>query len=249
MRSHQGYVRSGLAAQNLAPRPARFAFLLLLAASVQPLNALQAGANPAQGNPEDAAQASTAAPAALTPIQPAVPFWANQGRISYGVSVADQYQNPIPPNGSHINLLYLQPELHVILGDFQRSPVSRIEWLSAGALGGATHPGGRLIGYSLLFRLEGRAHRNTLPIMDFGAGVNDTTLNQRAYEIAGPLQFTPQGGFGIEHFFSPQHAVVVECRYLHMSNAGIQEPNHGFNTIGLTVGFRWLRRPRGSSWR
>ena len=185
--------------------------------------------------------------ARATPV--AAPFWANGGRISYGLQVADQYQSPIPPNGSHINLLYLQPQLHVILADFGRSPVGRIEWLSEGAIGGATHPGGRLLGYSLLFRLEGRAYRNTLPFMDFGAGVNDTTINRHAFEIAGNLQFTPQGGFGIEHFFSPQRAVVIECRYLHMSNAGIEEPNHGFNTVGVSVGFRWLRRPRGPSWR
>lgn len=229
------------------------ALLILFAASGCNLGAWQLPQTPA-GDASSEAQASGAAQAAqpgppASPQTVAAPYWANEGRISYGVQAADQYQNPIPPNGSHINLVYLQPQLHVILGDFQRSPVMRIEWLSEGALGGATHPGGRLIGYSLLFRLEGRAHRNTLPIMDFGAGVNDTTINNKAYEIAGNLQFTPQGGFGIEHFFGPQHAIVIECRYLHMSNAGIQEPNHGFNTIGITVGFRWLRRPHGAAWR
>jgi hypothetical protein len=39
---------------------------------------------------------------------------------------------------------------------------------------------------------------------------------------------------------------VFEYRYVHMSNAGIEQPNEGYNASMLTVGFRWLRRPRVS---
>jgi hypothetical protein len=53
-----------------------------------------------------------------------------------------------------------------------------------------------------------------------------------------------QGGVGIQYFFRPQRAFVVEYRYLHMSNASLEAPNPGFNASMLTLGFRWLRRPR-----
>jgi hypothetical protein len=40
----------------------------------------------------------------------------------------------------------------------------------------------------------------------------------------------------------PGRAIVFEYRYFHMSNAGIQEPNHGFNGSMASIGFRWLLR-------
>ncbi|HUI43014.1 MAG TPA: acyloxyacyl hydrolase [Terriglobia bacterium] len=180
---------------------------------------------------------------------PQAPFWANNGRISYGLQGAFGFQTPVPPRGEHIKLLYAQPQLEVNLLRFNRGPVGRFDWLSEGLVGGAVSPAARIIGYSLLFRLEGRTRGNTKPILDFGAGVNNTTLDQHAYELTGGLQFTPQGGLGIEHYFSPQHAIVFEYRFFHMSNNGIREPNHGFNAAVFSVGFRWLRRPTGPKWR
>lgn len=171
-----------------------------------------------------------------------LPLWTNEGRLNFGFQAAYGIQNPIPPNGSHINLVYSQPQLGVILRNFQRSPVSRLELLNEGMLGAGVHPRGRLLGYALLFRLEGRPHHNTTPLLDWGAGILNTTLNQRAYELAGGLQFSPQAGLGFEHYFSPQRAFVLEYRFLHMSNAGLREPNHGFNAAVLTIGFRWTRK-------
>jgi len=92
--------------------------------------------------------------------------------------------------------------------------------------------------------LEGRKRGNTKPLLDWGAGIVDTTVDQHAYELSVNLQFTPQVGIGFERFFSPQRAFVVEYRFLHMSNAGTLEPNRGVHSSVLTVGFRWLRRPR-----
>jgi hypothetical protein len=113
--------------------------------------------------------------------------------------------------------------------------------------GGAVHPGGRILGYTLLFELEGRTRGNTKPLLEWGAGIVNTTINQHAYELSGHLQFTPQAGIGIEHFFSPQRAFVLEYRFLHMSDAGIAEPNHGFHSSVLTIGFRWFKRPGGAA--
>ena len=82
-----------------------------------------------------------------------------------------------------------------------------------------------------------------MPFLNLGAGVMHTTLTTRVPEVSGKLQFMPQAGVGIQHFFSPQHALVIEYRYFHMSNAGITPPNRGFNGSMVSIGFRWLRRP------
>ena len=180
----------------------------------------------------------------------ASPLWANRGRWTFGAQVGLALENAIPRNISHVNLFIIQPQLGFIVRDFdaRRFPVRRFEIINEGILGNAIHPGGRLTGYALLFRLDGKNHRRIVPFMDAGAGVQSTNLNTRAPELSGKFQFSPQGGFGVQYFFNPQRAFILEYRYMHMSNAGIEEPNHGFNACMLSIGFRWLRRPRPMAW-
>jgi len=184
------------------------------------------------------AQANLASPSAPAP------FWANRGHWNFGFQVGYAVENAIPRNISHINLLIAQPQLGLIVRDFQRGPVRRFEILNEGILGNSVHPGGHLLGNSLLFRFDGKPYKRIVPFLDMGAGVLHTTLDTRAPELSGHLQFLPQAGLGIQYFFSPQRAVVFEYRYVHMSNAGIEQPNEGYNASMLTIGFRWLRRPR-----
>ncbi|HEV2351932.1 MAG TPA: acyloxyacyl hydrolase [Terriglobia bacterium] len=143
-----------------------------------------------------------------------------------------------------------QPSVGFTLKDFHTRgfPVSRFSVVSEGILGGSLHPGGHLIGHALLFRLDGQPTHHVVPFFDFGAGVLHTSLADRAPELSGSTQFNPQGGLGIQYFFNPQRAFVFEYRYMHMSNNGIQEPNHGFNSSMITIGFRWLRRPHPPGW-
>jgi hypothetical protein len=125
-----------------------------------------------------------------------------------------------------------------------RSLSSRTSPAGEGTLGYSPHPGGRLIGGLLVFRLNGRSFGHFVPFFDVGAGMLNTTLYQRAPELSGPTQFSPQGGFGIQYFLRPQRALVFEYRFLHLSNAYLQQPNIAFNSALFSVGFRWLRRPR-----
>lgn len=145
-------------------------------------------------------------------------------------------------------MLIAQPQIGYIASQARsnRSFVQRFEVVNEGIIGNAIHPGGRLLGYALLFRFEGKAYGRTVPFLDLGGGMQKTTLSNRAPEISGHFQFSPQGGFGIQHFIAPQRAIVLEYRYMHMSNAGITPPNHGFNASMLTLGFRWLRRPHAA---
>jgi len=173
-----------------------------------------------------------------------VPLWANRGPWNFGFHLGYAVENAIPRNISHVNLLIAQPQLGLIVRDFQRGPVRRFEILNEGILGNSVHPGGHVLGNSLLFRFDGKPYRCVVPFLDVGAGVLHTTLDTRAPELSGHLQFLPQAGLGIQYFFRPQRALVFEYRYVHMSNAGIEPPNEGFNASMLTIGFRWLRRPR-----
>jgi len=224
--------------KNQTKIPARFGSCLVvvcLAASIVTGPAARAQAQPEPSQLDAARQASSAEPP---------PHWANRGHWNFGLQVGYAVENAIPRNISHINLLIAQPQLSFIVRDFQRGPLRRFEILDEGILGNAVHPGGHLLGTSLLFRFDGKPYRHLMPFLDMGAGVLHTTLNTRAPELTGRLQFLPQAGLGIQYFFRPQRALVLEFRYLHMSNAGIEPPNEGFNASMLTIGFRWLRRPR-----
>ena len=185
----------------------------------------------------------TAPEAGRKPALESPEFWQNRGRWNFGFQVGYAVENAIPRNISHINLLVAQPQVGLIAHEFRRGPVSRFEILGEGILGNAVHPGGHLLGTSLFFRFDAKPHGRFVPFLDAGAGILHTTLSTRAPELSGNLQFLPQGGLGVHYFIRPQRALIFEYRYVHMSNAGIEPPNHGFNASMITIGFRWLRRP------
>ncbi len=191
------------------------------------------------------AQEGVPAAAPARPPDPAT-FWPNRGRWTFGFQLAYAVENDIPRNTSHINLLIAQPHVGLLVREFHRShfPVSRFGIVSEGIVGNSVHPGGSLLGHTLLFRFDGKPRGRVVPYFNMGAGILRTTLNTRAPELSGRVQFMPQSGLGIQYFFNPQRAVVFEYRYMHMSNAGIEPPNHGFNASMASVGFRWLLRPQ-----
>ena len=173
-------------------------------------------------------------------------FWTARRRLNLGLQVAYAIESNDPFRHSHINLLYAQPQLGIVVADFhaRRSPLSRFEIINEGVIGNSIHPEGRLTGYVLLVRLDGKPWGRTIPFLDLGAGALNTTLNLRAPELSGSTQFNPQAGVGIQYFFRPRWGFVLEYRFLHMSNNNIQAPNLGFNANMLSLGFRWMLRPR-----
>lgn len=185
---------------------------------------------------------ATAEPTRKSPTE-ALEFWRNRGRWTFGFQLGYAVENAIPQNISHINMLIAQPQAGLIVSEFRRGPFSRFEILNEGILGNAVHPGGHLLGTSLLMRFDTKPRGRFVPFLDAGAGILHTTLDTRAPELDGHLQFFPQAGLGIHYFVRPQRALIFEYRYVHMSNAGIEQPNRGFNANMITIGFRWLRRP------
>jgi len=219
---------------NLPP-PACSLFLLVLL--------LGHGSLPAQDSAPPSS--SDAAAKVLQPAPDTEQFWATRSRFNLGLQVAYARETDDPHRMAHISLLYAQPQLGIIVADFHapRFPLSRFEIVNEGLLGNAIHPGGRMTGYVLLFRLDGHLRGRTVPFLDLGAGVLNTNVNSRAPELSGHTQFNPQAGLGIQYFFRPQRAIVLEYRFLHVSNNNIQLPNLGFNANMLSLGFRWLLRP------
>jgi hypothetical protein len=215
-----------------------------LAALVVFIGLLGCGRLPAQ----ESAPLPNGAATTLQPSPDQNQFWTTHSRVNLGLQVAYAIENDDPFRKSHINLLYAQPQLGIVVADFhaRRLPLSRFEIVNEGVLGNSTHPGGRLTGYVLLFRLDGKPWGRTVPFFDMGVGVLNTTLNLRAPELSGSTQFNPQAGLGIQYFFRTQWAFVLEYRFLHMSNNNLQAPNLGFNANMLSLGFRWLRRPRSA---
>jgi len=83
------------------------------------------------------------------------PFCATSSRLSFGMQVAYSMQAPLPANGSHIDLLYAQPQVAVVLRNFAGSPFERIQLVNEGMLGAAVNPGGCVLGYTMLFAWKG----------------------------------------------------------------------------------------------
>jgi Lipid A 3-O-deacylase (PagL) len=180
--------------------------------------------------------------------KPNPPFWALERRFTVGFQFAYGLENNIPHNISHVNMLIAEPQVGVVVWDspHSRLPMNRFEIISEGLIGSAFHPGGHLLGDSLMFRFNFKPFHRNVPFFDAGIAALHTSLDNRAPEISGHTQFFSQGGIGIQHFIRPGRALVFEYRYFHMSNAGIQEPNHGFNGSMVSVGFRWLLRAHHS---
>ncbi len=187
-----------------------------------------------------AVQSSTSAPQA----SPSLPLWSLERRWTMGFQLTYGLENNIPRNISHVNMLIAAPQVGLVAWDspHSRLPMNRFEIMSEGILGSAFHPGGHLFGNTLMFRFGFKPIRRVVPFFDAGVGALHTTLDNQAPEISGHTQFLSQGGVGVQFFRRPGRAFVLEYRYFHMSNAGIQEPNHGFNGSMVSVGYRWFLR-------
>ncbi len=77
-----------------------------------------------------------------------------------------------------------------------------------------------------------------MPFVEFGAGVSATNIG--GCDLSGTFQFNLQPGVGIHYFLNDQTALTVQYHWLHFSNAGIREPNHGTNTQMFQVGMSWF---------
>jgi len=105
--------------------------------------------------------------------------------------------------------------------------------------GGQFKPNDRyFVGPTALIRYNFATRSHWMPFVDAGAGVSATNIE--GPDLTGTFQFNIQAGAGTHYFLSDRTALTVQYRWLHFSNAGIREPNHGTNTQMFHVGISWF---------
>jgi len=71
------------------------------------------------------------------------------------------------------------------------------------------------------------------PYLELGGGALFT--NHQVPIGTSAVNFTPSAALGM-HVLDEKFAFSVEVRYLHISNAGLSDPNPGINTVQVRVG-------------
>jgi lipid A 3-O-deacylase len=77
-----------------------------------------------------------------------------------------------------------------------------------------------------------------VPFIEGGAGVCGTDIGRP--DLSTTFEFNDQTGAGVHYFFRDNRSLTLQYRFVHFSNAGIVEPNHGFNTQLFMVGMNWF---------
>lgn len=73
-----------------------------------------------------------------------------------------------------------------------------------------------------------------IPFLDIGAGVTATGIGPP--DLSGTFQFNSQLTAGARWFLRDDFAMTGEVRLMHLSNAGIQQPNDGANNVLFMIG-------------
>ena len=105
--------------------------------------------------------------------------------------------------------------------------------------GGQFEPNGRyFVGLTPMLRYNFATGSRWVPFINAGGGVSCTNID--GPDLSGNFQFNVQVGAGTHYFLNKRTALTVEYRWLHFSNAGIREPNHGTNTQMFHIGVSWF---------
>ena len=91
-----------------------------------------------------------------------------------------------------------------------------------------------LVGLTPHLRYNFATGTRWIPFVDAGAGVTGTSIGTP--DLSGTFEFNLQGGGGIQWFVKDNMAISVEARYVHFSNAGIRDPDHGLNGVTGLIG-------------
>ena len=79
--------------------------------------------------------------------------------------------------------------------------------------------------------------RSVAPYFELGGGALFT--NTQVPAGTSRVNFTTSGALGL-HFLRSKDNLSAEVRFMHISNAGLANPNPGINTIQLRLGFGWF---------
>lgn len=91
-----------------------------------------------------------------------------------------------------------------------------------------------LVGINPLLRYNFVRGAPFVPFVEGGVGFNLTDIDEP--DLGGVWQFSPQAGMGLEWFIKDNVAMTLKYRFLHISNASIEEPNRGVNSSAILAG-------------
>jgi lipid A 3-O-deacylase len=106
-----------------------------------------------------------------------------------------------------------------------------------GELWGGTQRNGRrhaLFGLTPLLRYNFAARGRFVPFGDAGVGVAYSTIAGR--DLSNGFQFNLQAGVGTHYFLREDLALTLQYRWFHLSNAGLNRPNTGLNSLVVFAG-------------
>ncbi len=112
-----------------------------------------------------------------------------------------------------------------------------------GAAGAQVRPTTReFYGLTPMLRVGFPVGSRWVPFVNAGIGASYTNI--REPDLSTRFQFNDQAGIGVEYLMNSGWALLVEGRFMHLSNGGFAKPNNGTNTFFLRLG---ASRPRGLS--
>jgi hypothetical protein len=101
------------------------------------------------------------------------------------------------------------------------------------AYGAAVNP------FALIWDFD--THGRVVPYIDLGGGALFTST--QVPPGTSRINFTTAGALGL-HFLARKATWSADVRFMHISNAGLTNPNPGINTVQLRLGIGWFTHPR-----
>jgi len=101
------------------------------------------------------------------------------------------------------------------------------------AYGAAVNP------FGLIWNFD--THGRVVPYIELGGGALFT--NTQVPAGTSRINFTTAGAVGM-HFLKGKVTWTADVRFMHISNAGLETPNPGINTVQVRLGVGWFTHPR-----
>lgn len=95
-----------------------------------------------------------------------------------------------------------------------------------------------LVGLTPHLRYDFATGTRWVPFIDAGAGISATSIGPP--DLSGTFEFNLQAGMGVHRFLRDNLALTLETRVMHMSCAGLSNPNLGLNAVIGMLGITWF---------
>lgn len=129
---------------------------------------------------------------------------------------------------------HVMGEGHWYRGNFE----GRLELFGGAQYSPDVDTDGWLVGLTPHLRYNFATGTRWIPFLDGGAGVTATGIGPP--DVSGTFEFNLQASTGVRWFLRDDLALTGEVRYMHLSCAGIHQPNLGLNNVAFFLGVTWF---------